>query len=742
MLPTTKPDKKIPTHGPGTTAWYRGKEAKILAIENGKAKIFCDGRVLLVNYTSLDDASFKTLHEAYELPSSIALNEALQDCPSLFDIYKMDKSVFDRLFKATLKKGFTFKQLKERDIIELTPTEAFKYGGSEGDKYIKLWITVDDIVGMVTWANTMIDDNFNWNVKSRKASEKRDNNKLIGIERFTKAYLKSNDAINMFAKVYMIPFDKLGNYKAFKEKTIKSIQTDASQNSSDIAIPAIIQKVKDLLHLGLDYIKYSEPGWIWAFQNSPKDEPILWQFEKYLPYYSYKWGVKTKMIGRITNSRGSVIVEKKGALVANGGKTEFIDNYKIRASIQLVARSIDDLNAGKLFTISEIKKLLSGTKIDELDLDLDADTLIDISKIDKKMLDNTSYKNVFVSQFIDLGFEMEDRSELTAYRYPDGCIVLKVIPDQKQLSFIEIHHSKERKGIPTVNGQLIGPHFERGKQLDKNTLPAWYISNPYDAKSLSTYGKAKLFVIAKNYNDFVKYKWYSFADNLKMIESLNQYFNSKHAAEKQAAEAKANDIKASNAEVLATQKPYLDTAKQYQAKIDAFMTRCYDEIYKMKPTHWSQIMDFWKVKLRDLTKLIWRGNPSIVNGSIANFTGFFYAGERKNNVVDLKNLYGAPGMGSRYAYIDERFKIDEFNKWVEKGWPKESNSWFLEPSTVIICNGGRIGICSYNISRIACENWHFSTNDGKNANGTIALKVDKIALAVPNAKNLQLYTFK
>lgn len=235
----------------------------------------------------------------------------------------------------------------------------------------------------------MIDDNFNWNAKSHKASEKRDNNKLIGIERFTKAYLKSNDAINMFAKVYMIPFDKLGNYKSFKEKTIKSIQTDASQNSSDIAIPAIIQKVKDLLKLGLDRIKYSEPGWIWAFQNSPTDEPILWQFEKYLPYYDYRWGEKIKRIGRLTNSRGIVIVEKKGALVAKGGKTEFTDNYELGANIQLVARSIDDINAGKLFTISELKKLLSGSKIDELDLDLDANTLIDISKIDKKMLDNT-----------------------------------------------------------------------------------------------------------------------------------------------------------------------------------------------------------------------------------------------------------------------------------------------------------------------------------------------------------------
>ena len=76
------------------------------------------------------------------------------------------------------------------------------------------------------------------------------------------------------------------------------------------------------------------------------------------------------MISRlITNSRGIVIVEKKGVLVAKGGKTEFTDNYKTGTRIQLVARSIDDLNAGKLFTISELKKLASGSKIDELDLD-------------------------------------------------------------------------------------------------------------------------------------------------------------------------------------------------------------------------------------------------------------------------------------------------------------------------------------------------------------------------------------
>ena len=630
--------------------------------------------------------------------------------------------------------------------MELTPTEAFKYGGSEGDKYIKLWITVDDTVGMVTWANTMIDDNFNWNAKSRKAAEKRDNNKLIGIERFTKAYLKSNDAINMFAKVYMVPFDKLGNYKAFKEKTIKSIQAGAAQDSAVISISAIIQKVKDLLKLNLDHIKYSEPGWIWAFQNSLTDEPIFWQFEKYLPYYRYVRGTKIKYTGIVSSSRGRTIIEKKGQLVAKGQKTEYSENFKSNSDgsyIQLVARSIDDLNAGKLFTISELKKLASGSKIDELDLDLDADSLIDISKIDKKMLDNTPYNNVFFRPADGLKWEMGGGTgKYSALRYPAGCIVLKVFMEQKQFSFMEVYHSKEGKSI-NVRSWLIGPKFERDKQLDKNSFPAWYMPDLYDANDLSTYGgKRKLFVIAKNYNDFVKYKWYSFADNVKMIEDVNRELNAEYAAEKQAAEQKANDVKASNSEVLAAQKQYLDTAKQHGAKISAFMERCYDDIRKMEPTNWSQVTEFWKFKLQDLTKLIWRGNPSVVDGVIANFTGLYYAGERKNNVVDLKNLYGAPGVVFRYSYIDERFKIDEFDKWVEKGWPKESNPWFLEPSTVIICNSGRIGIYSSHISRIACENWHFSTNDGKNANGTIPLKIDRIALAIPNAKNLQLYTFK
>ena len=118
-----------------------------------------------------------------------SLNENLNECPSLLLIYLQNKSVFDRLFKATLKKGFTFNKLKEADIVKLTPAEAFKYGGKEGDKYIKLWITSKKEVGIVTWANTMIDDNFNWNAKA-KGSDKRDNSKLIGIPTFCVKFLR------------------------------------------------------------------------------------------------------------------------------------------------------------------------------------------------------------------------------------------------------------------------------------------------------------------------------------------------------------------------------------------------------------------------------------------------------------------------------------------------------------------------------------------------------------------------
>lgn len=63
----TKPDKKVPTHGPGTSAFYRGKACKVLSIANGKAKIFVDGRILIVNYTSLDDQMYGKMSEGFRV---------------------------------------------------------------------------------------------------------------------------------------------------------------------------------------------------------------------------------------------------------------------------------------------------------------------------------------------------------------------------------------------------------------------------------------------------------------------------------------------------------------------------------------------------------------------------------------------------------------------------------------------------------------------------------------------------
>lgn len=58
--PKTTPVKNMPTHGPGTYAFYKGSKCKILSIGGGKAKIMVNGQIKLVNYTSLDDEMYGT----------------------------------------------------------------------------------------------------------------------------------------------------------------------------------------------------------------------------------------------------------------------------------------------------------------------------------------------------------------------------------------------------------------------------------------------------------------------------------------------------------------------------------------------------------------------------------------------------------------------------------------------------------------------------------------------------------
>lgn len=148
------------------------------------------------------------------------LNENFVECDLLNQLYKSgNKQVFDKLFKATLLKGFTFKTLKNEDVKIISAKEAFKYGGTEGDKYLKIWLAKDfKTVAFCTWANTMIDDKFRWNAKARNSSDKRDNSAIIGINPYVTEYLKTNDAINQLGGCIMIPFEKLGKYAAFKKK--------------------------------------------------------------------------------------------------------------------------------------------------------------------------------------------------------------------------------------------------------------------------------------------------------------------------------------------------------------------------------------------------------------------------------------------------------------------------------------------------------------------------------------------
>lgn len=158
------------------------------------------------------------------------LNESLASSllDALYNVSTENKNVMNQLFKAVLKHGFTFKNLTDAAVIELSPDAAFKFGGTEGDKYLKIWLNKDNQIAFCTWANTMFDINFNWNAKARKASEKRDNAKIIGTQPYINAYLKSNSAINTLSKVYMIPWDKIGSYKKLKQEEIDKLKMEKS----------------------------------------------------------------------------------------------------------------------------------------------------------------------------------------------------------------------------------------------------------------------------------------------------------------------------------------------------------------------------------------------------------------------------------------------------------------------------------------------------------------------------------
>lgn len=129
--------------------------------------------------------------------------------PVLAFLQDSNPSIYQSIVKAFKAKGLNFNSMDASKIQKLTPAEAFKYGGTEGDKYFKIWLIDDAVVAFCTWANTMIDSRFKWNHKG-KGEDKRNYSDIIGTKECIDGYYKSNSYINKCNLVYMIPFTAFG----------------------------------------------------------------------------------------------------------------------------------------------------------------------------------------------------------------------------------------------------------------------------------------------------------------------------------------------------------------------------------------------------------------------------------------------------------------------------------------------------------------------------------------------------
>ena len=136
-----------------------------------------------------------------------------------------DGELYGRIVR-TLKvyRGIDFEDIRQEDVMVVSPDKAMKYGGEEGDKYFKVWMAGERIA-WCTWANTLVDSKFRWNAKAR-GENKRDNSDLLGNEPYVSAYLKSYDAVKECSTVYMFPF------AAFGKKEEKAAANDNMGNGA------------------------------------------------------------------------------------------------------------------------------------------------------------------------------------------------------------------------------------------------------------------------------------------------------------------------------------------------------------------------------------------------------------------------------------------------------------------------------------------------------------------------------
>lgn len=117
-----------------------------------------------------------------------------------------DPELMDKVVStfATCRK-LDFMSIKQSDIMVLTPEQAYKYKGDEGDKYFKIWMAGDKIA-WCTWANSMIDSSFRWNPRDKDPKKRRDDTDILGNEPYVSEYLRHWSLRNKCTAVYMFPF--------------------------------------------------------------------------------------------------------------------------------------------------------------------------------------------------------------------------------------------------------------------------------------------------------------------------------------------------------------------------------------------------------------------------------------------------------------------------------------------------------------------------------------------------------
>ena len=131
-----------------------------------------------------------------------------------------DGELYGRIVR-TLKvyRGIDFEDIRQEDVMVVSPDKALEYSGEEGDKYFKVWMAGERIA-WCTWANTLVDSKFRWNAKAR-GENKRDNGDLLGNEPYVSAYLKSYDAVKECSTVYMFPFAAFGKKEEEVEEAVE-----------------------------------------------------------------------------------------------------------------------------------------------------------------------------------------------------------------------------------------------------------------------------------------------------------------------------------------------------------------------------------------------------------------------------------------------------------------------------------------------------------------------------------------